>query len=98
MRVPLPSLRGDIQGHFATEAHVNRLTLITVAFLVGVVVFLVAALYREAASGPTFRAEDHATYGECIRGIPIEWLPNSLERQGAETACLFVHQRPGPGR
>jgi hypothetical protein len=72
---------------------VNRLTQITVAFLVVVVLVLIAALYHEAASGPTFRAEDHDSYAECIRNIPREWLPNSLERQGAETACMFVHQR-----
>jgi uncharacterized membrane protein len=71
----------------------NRLTVITVVFLVVVVVVLVAALFHEAASGPTFRAEDHASYAECMRNIPREWLPNSLERQGAETACMFVHQR-----
>jgi hypothetical protein len=71
----------------------NRLTLITAAVLAAVLIFLVAALFHEAASGPTFRAEDHDSYGECIRNIPREWLPNSLERQSAETACMFVHQR-----
>jgi hypothetical protein len=73
----------------------NRLTLITAVFLMAVVAILVAALYHEAASGPTFRAEDHDNYPECMRNIPREWLPNSLERQGAETACMFVHQRRG---
>jgi hypothetical protein len=71
----------------------NRLTLITAIVLGAVVIFLVAALYHEAASGPTHRAEDYDTYAECLQGIPREWLPNSLERQSAETACLFVHQR-----
>jgi hypothetical protein len=71
----------------------NRLTQITAVFLVVVVVVLVAALYHEAASGPTFRAEDHDNFTECVSNIPREWLPNSLERQGAETACMFVHQR-----
>jgi hypothetical protein len=71
----------------------TRLTKITAAVLVVVVVALIAALYHEAASGPTFRAEDHDTYAECMRNIPSEWLPNSLERQGAEAACMFVHQR-----
>lgn len=70
----------------------NRTNQITVGFLVVVVVGLIALLYREAASGPTFRAGDFDTYAECIRNIPREWLPNSLERQGAETACLYVHQ------
>lgn len=72
---------------------VNRTSQITAVFLVAVVVGLIALLYREAVSGPTFRAEDFDTYAECIRSIPPEWLPNSLERQGAETACLFVHER-----
>jgi hypothetical protein len=70
----------------------SQLTKVTVVVLALVVVGLLAALFHEAASGPTFRAEDHDNYQECIRNIPREWLPNSLERQGAETACLFVHQ------
>lgn len=70
-----------------------KTTRITAVFLVVVVVGLVALLVREAASGPTFRAEDHDSYAECMGNIPREWLPNSLERQGAETACMFVHQR-----
>jgi len=72
---------------------VNRTNQITAAFLVVVVVGLIALLYREAVSGPMFRAEDYDTYAECMHNIPREWLPNSLERQGAETACLYVHQR-----
>ena len=71
----------------------NRLTLITGIVLAAVAVFLVAALFHEAASGPTFRAEDYDSFEECMRNIPREWLPNSLERQGAETSCMFVHQR-----
>jgi hypothetical protein len=71
----------------------NRLTKITVAVLTVVVIGIIGALFFEAASGPTFRAEDHASYDECMRNIPREWLPNSLERQGAETACVFVHIR-----
>jgi hypothetical protein len=70
---------------------VSRLTQITVVFLLLVVAGVTAMLYLEAASGPTFRAEDHASFLECIQNIPPEWLPNSLERQGAETACMFVH-------
>jgi hypothetical protein len=70
-----------------------KTTRITAVFLMVVVVGLVALLVREAASGPTFRAEDHDSFAECMANIPREWLPNSLERQGAETACMFVHQR-----
>jgi hypothetical protein len=76
---------------------VNQLTKITAVLLVLMVVGLIAALFHEAASGPTFRAEDHDNYGECMRNIPREWLPNSLERQGAEAACAFVHLH-GRGR
>jgi hypothetical protein len=71
----------------------NRLTKITAVVLGLVLVVLMAALFLEAASGPTHRAEDYDSYQECIRGIPHEWLPNSLERQGAEAACVFVHER-----
>jgi hypothetical protein len=70
-----------------------KTTRVTAVFLVAVVLGVVVLLVREAASGPTFRAEDHDTFAECMANIPREWLPNSLERQGAETACMFVHQR-----
>jgi hypothetical protein len=70
-----------------------KTTRLTAIFLVVVVAGLVALLVREAASGPTFRAQDHDSYAECMANIPREWLPNSLERQSAETACMFVHQR-----
>lgn len=70
-----------------------KTTRITAIFLVIVVVGLVALLVHEAASGPMFRAEDYDSYAECMENIPREWLPNSLERQSAETACMFVHQR-----
>jgi hypothetical protein len=71
----------------------NRLTKITIGVLGLVLVFLMAALFMEAASGPTHRADAYDSYQECIRGIPREWLPNSLERQGAETACVIIHER-----
>jgi branched-subunit amino acid ABC-type transport system permease component len=72
-----------------------KTTRLTAIFLVVVVAGLVALLVREAASGPTFRAQDYDSYAECMGNIPREWLPNSLERQSAETACMFVHQRRG---
>lgn len=71
----------------------TTLTKLTVVVLGLVVVGLIAALFHEAASGSTHRAEDYENYQECIQGIPAEWRPNSLERQGAETACMFVHER-----
>ncbi|MGI9181543.1 MAG: hypothetical protein ACR2H9_13695 [Longimicrobiaceae bacterium] len=49
-------------------------------------------VFREAFRGPTFRAEDHASFAECIAAIPREWGQGSMERSGAETACMYVHQ------
>lgn len=71
----------------------NRTTLITAVLLILIIVGVIALLFQEAASGPTFRAEDYDSHAECIQNIPREWRPNSLERQGAETACAYVHQR-----
>jgi hypothetical protein len=65
----------------------------TAGFLVLIVALIMAALVREAARGPTFRAEDHANYQDCLRAIPAEWLQGSMDRSGAEDACFYVHQR-----
>lgn len=70
----------------------GKLGWITAAVLTVVVLLIVAALLREAAAGPSFRAEDHATYQECLRNIPTEWGPGSLQRSGAEDACHYVHR------
>jgi hypothetical protein len=75
----------------------SRIGWITTAVLVAVVIVIVAALFMEAASGPTFRAEDYDSYEECIRNIPAEWGPGSIQRSGAEDACHYVHRRM-PGR
>ena len=71
----------------------SRTTLITGIVLVLMVVVIVAALFMEAASGPTFRAEDHPDLQACMRAIPAEWGPGSLQRDGAEQACMYVHGR-----
>ena len=71
----------------------SRSSWITAAVLVATIVIIVIALLMEASSGPTFRAEDHANYQECIRNIPAEWGPGSLQRSGAEDACMYVHRR-----
>ena len=71
----------------------TRTGWITAAVLAVVVVIIVAALFSEAAAGPSFRAEDHATYQECLRNIPAEWGPGSMQRSGAEDACHYVHRR-----
>lgn len=71
----------------------NKLGWITAGVLLAVVVLIVVALFSEAAAGPSFRAEDHATYQECLREIPAEWGPGSLDRSGAEDACHYVHRR-----
>lgn len=72
----------------------GRIGWVTAAVLAIVIVVILWALVREAASGPTFRAEDYGSYQECIRGIPAEWGANSLQRSGAEDACHYIHRRP----
>jgi hypothetical protein len=72
----------------------KRSSWITGILLAAVVVVIIAALLAQAASGPTFRAEDHATYEECMAAIPGAWPPGSLERTGAEDACRYVHRQP----
>ena len=71
----------------------ERTTRMTAAALVGTVLIVILALLLEAASGPTFRPEDYGSYQECLANIPTEWAPGSLQREGAQDACLFVHQR-----
>ena len=71
----------------------TRSSWITIGGLVLVLVGIVMALMSHAASGPTFRAEDHASYADCIAAIPAEWDAGSLERGGAEDACRYVHSR-----
>lgn len=71
----------------------KRSTSITAVILVAIVAVIVIALLVEAGSGPTFRAEDHASYEECVRNIPAEWGPGSMQRSGAEDACHYVHRR-----
>lgn len=66
-------------------------TLITMLVLGGVIVVLTMALLREAASGPTFRAADYDSYGECVAAIPF--APGSLEQSGSEAACRYEHER-----
>lgn len=58
------------------------------ALFLGVALIMV---FREAFRGPTFRAEDHASFAECVAAIPREWGQGSMERSGAETACAYVH-------
>ncbi len=71
----------------------SRSTWITAAVLAAIVLAIVVALLLEAGSGPTFRAEDYDSYQECLRNIPREWAPGSMQRSGAEDACMYVHQR-----
>lgn len=71
----------------------SRSTWITAAVLGIIVLVIMAALFMEASSGPTFRPEDYASYAECMRNIPSEWSPGSLQRSGAEDACMYVHRR-----
>ena len=69
----------------------NRGALITVVVLGLVVVGITVALLMEANRGPTFRAEDYDTLQECLANIPVEWAPGSMQRDGAATACRYVH-------
>jgi hypothetical protein len=62
-------------------------------FLAATVAVILGALILQASRSPTFRAADHADMGECVRNIPSEWRPGSLEHDGAETACYYVHVR-----
>jgi hypothetical protein len=73
----------------------SRIGWTTAVVLAGTVVVIMLALFIEAASGPTFRAEDYDSYQECIRNIPVEWGLGSAQRDGAEEACFYVHRR-GP--
>ena len=71
----------------------SRSALITALVLGLIVAAIVGALFLEAGSGPTFRAEDYDSYAECVRNIPAEWGPGSFQRSGAEEACMYVHTR-----
>lgn len=71
----------------------TRHALLTGLVLAAIVLAVLAALFMEATSGPTFRPEDYTSYTECIRNIPAEWAPGSLPRSGAEDACMYVHAR-----
>jgi hypothetical protein len=71
----------------------NRLTLITAAALALIIGGIMVALLLEASAGPSFRAEDYDSYQECVRNIPAEWGPGSIQREGATDACMYVHQR-----
>lgn len=71
----------------------KRSSWITIGVLVLLLVGIIMALMNHAASGPTFRAEDHASYAECMAAIPAEWEVGSLDRNGAEDACGYVHAR-----
>lgn len=68
-------------------------TRFTLAFLGVVVAVILVALIRETSSGPTFRAADHADMAECVENIPREWRRGSLEYDGAEAACYYIHVR-----
>ena len=74
----------------------KRSSWITLGAVAAIVVVIVVALLRHAASGPTFRAEDYDTFPDCMAGIPAEWPAGSLERSGAENACRYVHLPPMP--
>jgi hypothetical protein len=71
-------------------------TWFTLIFLVATVVVIFTALVVQTTRGPTFRAADYADMNECVENIPGEWLPGSLEYDGAETSCYYIHIRNRP--
>jgi hypothetical protein len=81
--------RADLPYHSA----MTRSSWITAAVLAAIAIAITIALFLEAAAGPVFRAEDYASYQECMRNIPMEWGPGSMQRSGAEESCLYVHGR-----
>lgn len=70
----------------------NRLSLV----LLGVMVAgILAVLFLETSAGPSFRPSDYGSHEECVRNIPVEWAPGSIDRSGAEEACFYVHRANG---
>ncbi len=69
----------------------KRATKLTLLVLALATIGIMAALMREAAENPVFRAADYESLGECLQNIPAEWLDGSIERTGAETACRHIH-------
>lgn len=66
---------------------------LTAALLLLVIVLVLVALFRFTAAGPRFRAADYPTLAECMRAIPQEWGPGSLERERSERACHHEEQQ-----
>ena len=69
----------------------NKGAWITALVLAVTVVAITVALLMEANRGPTFRAADYDDLEECLRNIPAEWAPGSMQREGARDACRYVH-------
>ncbi len=71
----------------------NRGALITALVLGLTIIGITVALLMEANRGPSFRADDYDSLEECLANIPVEWRPGSMQRDGAEEACRYVHSR-----
>lgn len=69
----------------------NRGTLITAVVLGLILLGITVALLIETNRGPSFRAQDYDTLEECLANIPVEWRPGSMQREGAEASCRYVH-------
>ena len=67
--------------------------MITAVVLGLTVIAITVALLMEANRGPTFRARDYDSFQECLENIPPEWAPGSMQRDGAEESCRYVHGR-----
>jgi hypothetical protein len=66
-------------------------------FIAATVVVILTALIVQTTRGPTFRAADHDSMADCVANIPREWRPGSLEYDGAEAACYYIHIRDRGG-
>lgn len=73
------------------EVEVNRGAVITALVLGLAVIGITVALLVEVNRGPSFRAEDYDNLQECLANIPSGWAPGSMQRDGAEQACRYVH-------
>lgn len=71
----------------------NRSTWITALVLGLTIIGITVALLIETNQGPSFRAEDYESLEECMANIPAEWGPDTMQRDGAEESCRYVHDR-----
>lgn len=69
-------------------------TRLTILFLIIAIGVIVAALFVESSSNPTFRPGDYDSYQECVAAIPRAWSEGSIDWVQAEASCRFTHTAP----